>query len=156
MTINNTCAYNRNDHDYKSAQFLIRGLLAVASRGGNFLLNVGPQPDGQIQPEFQERLCAIGDWLGNNGDSIYGSTYVPIQNQPTLRSSAKNQTVFVHLLEWPSSPLTIDQFEGKVVSERMLDDDLQLNFRQTDTNLRIDLPAAASNPVVRAVAVQTR
>ena len=56
MTINNTWAYNANDHEFKSAQFLIRSLVEVASRGGNFLLNVGPQPDGQIQPEFQERL----------------------------------------------------------------------------------------------------
>lgn len=53
MTINNTWAYNKNDHDFKSARTLIRGLVEVASRGGNFLLNVGPQPDGQIQPEFQ-------------------------------------------------------------------------------------------------------
>jgi alpha-L-fucosidase len=53
MTINNTWAYKTNDHEFKSAQFLIRSLVEVASRGGNFLLNVGPQPNGQIQPEFQ-------------------------------------------------------------------------------------------------------
>lgn len=56
MTINNTWAYNKNDLDYKSAQMLIRSFVEVASRGGNFLLNVGPQPDGLIQSEFQERL----------------------------------------------------------------------------------------------------
>lgn len=70
MTINNTWAYNRNDHDYKSARTLIRALVEVASRGGNFLLNVGPQPDGEIQPELQERLKAIGAWLTLSGDSF--------------------------------------------------------------------------------------
>jgi len=52
---------------------LIRSLVEVASRGGNFLLNVGPQPDGVIQPEFQERLPTIGSWLSVNGESIYGT-----------------------------------------------------------------------------------
>lgn len=51
MTINNTWAYNEHDHDYKSAQFLIRSLIEVASKGGNFLLNIGPRPDGTIQPD---------------------------------------------------------------------------------------------------------
>jgi len=70
MTINNTLAYNSHDHEYKSAQMLIRSLVEVASRGGNFQLNVGPQPDGLIQPEFQERLRAIGNWLSVNGESM--------------------------------------------------------------------------------------
>jgi alpha-L-fucosidase len=70
MTINSTWAYNSHDHEYKSSQMLIRSLVEVASRGGKFLLNVGPQPDGVIEPEFQERLRAIGSWLSVNGESI--------------------------------------------------------------------------------------
>ena len=89
MTINNTWAYNKNDRDFKSSQTLIRSLVEVASRGGNFLLNVGPQPDGQIQPEFQQRLRAIGDWLTLNGDSIYGTTYGPVQGVTGLRTTPK-------------------------------------------------------------------
>ena len=66
MTINNTWAYSSHDHEYKSAQMLIRSLVEVASRGGNFLLNVGPQPDGVIQPEFQERRVHLRNhvWTG--------------------------------------------------------------------------------------------
>ena len=60
MTINNTWAYNKNDRDFKSATQLIRTLVEVVSKGGNLLLNVGPTPEGTIQPEFQERLLAIG------------------------------------------------------------------------------------------------
>src|SRR5437016_5716771 len=101
MTINKTWAYNMHDHEYKSAQFLIRGLVEVASRGGNFLLNVGPQSDGMIQPEFQERLRAIGDWLTVNGESIYGTTYGPVQRMASARTTAKDNKVFIHVLDWP-------------------------------------------------------
>ena len=59
MTINNTWAYNIHDPEFKTTKFLIRALVEVASPGGNFLLNVGPQPDGVIQPDFQERLRAM-------------------------------------------------------------------------------------------------
>ena len=102
MTINNTWAYNKNDHDFKSEQTLIRSLVEVASRGGNFLLNVGPQPDGQIQPEFQQRLRAIGDWLTLNGDSIYGTTYGPVQGVAGLRTTAKGKSIYLHIFDWPA------------------------------------------------------
>jgi alpha-L-fucosidase len=68
---------------------LIRSLVEVASRGGNFLLNVGPQPDGVIQPEFQERLPTIGSWLSVNGESIYGTTYGPLQGVLSIRTTVK-------------------------------------------------------------------
>src|ERR1700756_4128062 len=111
MTINNTWAYNKNDHDYKSEQTLIRGLVEVASRGGNFLLNVGPQPDGGIQPEFQQRLRTIGDWLTLNGDAIYGTTYGPVQGVAGLRTTANDKSIFVHIFDWPASALTFSGIE---------------------------------------------
>src|SRR5579864_2723059 len=128
MTINNTWAYNANDHEFKSAQFLIRSLVEVASRGGNFLLNVGPQPDGQIQPEFQERLRAIGEWLSVNGDSIYGTTYGPVQGIQSLRTTAKDNRVFVHVFDWPSAPLAVGGVEAKVTSARVLATGQSLTF----------------------------
>jgi alpha-L-fucosidase len=155
MTINNTWAFNKNDHDYKSAQFLIRGLIEVASRGGNFLLNVGPQPDGAIQPEFQERLRTIGDWLAINGDSIYGTTYGPIQGLPSIRTTAKAQTVFVHIFEWPSGQLEVAGFPAKAISAHLLDDGQQLKFRQTRKTLQIDLPGRTPGQDVRVLALRT-
>src|SRR5947208_1618197 len=107
MTINKTWAYNMHDHEYKSAQFLIRGLVEVASRGGNFLLNVGQQSDRMIKPEFQERLRAIGDWLTVNGESIYGTTYGPVQRMASARTTAKGKKVFIHVFDWPSSGLRL-------------------------------------------------
>jgi hypothetical protein len=119
MTINNTWAYNVHDREFKSSQFLIRGLVEVASRGGNFLLNVGPQPDGVIQPEFQERLRAIGDWLRINGDSIYGTTYGPVQGTAAFRATAKDKKLFLHVFDWPASALSVPGVGPKVISAHL-------------------------------------
>jgi alpha-L-fucosidase len=155
MTINKTWAYNANDREYKSAEFLIRSLVEVASRGGNFLLNVGPQPDGVIQPEFQQRLHAIGDWLGVNGESIYGTTYGPVQNMKSLRTTAKRGKVFLHIFDWPSSPLEISGLDMKVMSAHLLAGGQSLKFRQSQRRLETDLPRQPPDPNVSVIAVRT-
>lgn len=154
MTINNTWAYNRNDHDYKSAQTLIRSLIEVASRGGNFLLNVGPQPDGQIQPEFQQRLRAIGEWLTLNGDSIYETTYGPVQGVPAFRMTAKDKNLYIHYFDWPGVNGTIEGIDSRVLSARLLANGRPLTFRQTEGNLQIDLPQQAPDTNASVVALE--
>jgi alpha-L-fucosidase len=155
MTINNTWAYNSNDREFKSAQHLIRGLVEVASRGGNFLLNVGPQPDGQIQPEFQERLRAIGKWLAVNGDSIYGTTYGPIQAVAGIRTTAKDNKVFVHVFDWPAGTFELPGFRSKVTSARLLATGQPLQTSQSDAALSIELPPHAPDPDVSTIALIT-
>jgi alpha-L-fucosidase len=155
MTLNKTWAYNANDREYKSAEFLIRSLVEVASRGGNFLLNVGPQPDGLIQPEFQQRLRAVGDWIAINGESIFGTTFGPVQNMKSVRSTAKRSKLFLHIFDWPPSPLEISGLEAKVLSAHMLASGQSLKFRQTERGLQIDLPRQAPDPKVAVIAVRT-
>jgi alpha-L-fucosidase len=155
MTINNTWAYNLHDREFKSSQFLIRGLVEVASRGGNFLLNVGPQPNGVIQPEFQERLRAIGDWLSLNGESIYGTTYGPVQGMAAIRTTAKDKKIFVHIFDWPSAALDVDGLQAKVTSAHLLATGQPLQFRQTEAKLQIELPAHAPDSNVSTIAVNT-
>jgi alpha-L-fucosidase len=155
MTINDTWAYNKNDHNFKSAQTLIRGLVEVASRGGNFLLNVGPQPDGRIQPEFQQRLKAIGDWLTLNGDSIYGTTYGPVQGVAGLRTTANDKSIFVHVFDWPSGTCEIAGIDERVMSARLLASGKPLTFRQSEGKLSIDIPAQAPDADVSVIALKT-
>jgi alpha-L-fucosidase len=153
MTINNTWAYNKNDHDFKSPRTLIRSLVEVASRGGNFLLNVGPQPDGQIQPEFQERLKAIGTWLTLNGDSIYGTTYGPVQNVQGLCTTAGPKTIYFHLFDWTPPLCAVSGIDARVLSARLLADGTPLKFRQTQARLEIEIPSIAPDPDVSVIAL---
>lgn len=155
MTINNTWAYNMHDRDFKSAEFLIRGLVEVASRGGNFLLNVGPQPDGTIQPEFKDRLREIGEWLSVNGESIYETTYGPIQGVASLRTTMKGKSVFVHVFDWPSGTLELTGLDAKVISARMLANGEPVTFEQSERSLKIKLPKQAPGSVVNVVALKT-
>src|ERR1700730_18661096 len=154
MTINNTWAYNMHDHEYKSARVLIRSLVEVASRGGNFLLNVGPQPDGTIQPEFRDRLRAIGDWLAVNGDSIYGTTFGPIQGVPSIRVTAKKERIFIHVFDWPSTPLEIGGLQATVLSPYLLANGQPVKIRQSEGKLQVDLPSQAPDSNVGVVALR--
>jgi len=153
MTINNTWAYNKNDHDYKSSRTLIRYLVEVASRGGNLLLNVGPQPDGQIHPEFQERLKAIGVWLSLNGDSIYGTTYGPVQNVEGLRTTASDKSLFIHVFDWKPPVCTLQGVEARTISARLLATGQPLKFRQTENRIDIDIPPTAPDANVSVIAL---
>jgi alpha-L-fucosidase len=127
----------------------------VASRGGNFLLNVGPQPDGTIQPEFQERLRAIGEWLQVNGESIYETTYGPVQGIPNTRTTAKGNVVFVHIFDWSSGVFELPGLTAKVISARLLADGKPLTFRQAESTLQLDLPGRAPDVNVSVIVLKT-
>jgi len=155
MTINQTWAYNAHDRNFKSAQELIRGLVEVTSRGGNFLLNVGPQPDGIVQPEFQERLRAIGDWMTVNGESIYGTTFGPIQGVPGYRTTEKGNNIFIHVFDWASTSLQIIGIKPKVLSARLLANNQMLTFQQLENGLKITLPQQPPDSHVSVIALRT-
>ena len=74
LTINNRWGYDRNDHQWKSPEMIVRCLVDVASKGGNFLINIGPTGDGEVPAPSIERLHSLGDWLKINGESIRGTT----------------------------------------------------------------------------------
>jgi alpha-L-fucosidase len=156
MTINDTWAYNKNDRKFKSTQQLIRTLVDVASKGGNFLLNVGPMPDGTIQPEFEERLRGIGAWLKINGEAIYGTMYGPLQNLPYGRTTQKGRTVYLHVLDWPQGRLEVKGLGQRVLSASLLAGRKPLRFTQNGDHLSIQVPAEAPDPNVTVIALKTK
>ncbi len=94
---------SKDDHDWKSTTVLIQKLVDIVSKGGNFLLNVGPKPDGTIPEPSVDRLLAIGEWLQVNGEAVYGTQAGPIQGESWCRSTTKGDQLYLHIFEWPSN-----------------------------------------------------
>lgn len=97
-TINDSWGFNITDRNYKSTKQLIQYLVKAAGYNANFLLNIGPMPNGAIQPEFTERLNAMGQWLKTYGETIYGTKGGFITPQSWGAVTEKGNKVYLHLL----------------------------------------------------------
>lgn len=139
MTVNGTWGYNVNDRNYKPATDLVRALIDAASKGGNFLLNAGPTPEGTIQPEIEERLRSMGRWLGVNGEAIYGTTYGPVQDLPYGRMTAKGKTLYLHVFDWPQGPLELKGLPGRAISAQALAGGKPVRLTAVAGRARLDL-----------------
>jgi len=121
MTMNDTWGYAKNDNNWKSPEDLIRKLCDIASKGGNFLLNVGPTAEGEFPPESVERLAAIGRWMKANGASIYGTTQSPFRRLSfNGRCTTKGNTLYLQVFEWPATGLVLTGLNTAVRSARAL------------------------------------
>jgi alpha-L-fucosidase len=103
-TLNHTWGFRSDDHNWKSPGELVFKLVDIVSKGGNYLLNVGPQADGVIPQPSQDNLREVGKWLKANGDAIYGTTHSPFGEEfgdyATKLKDAKGQPVFLPFNDW--------------------------------------------------------
>jgi alpha-L-fucosidase len=119
-TINKAWGYNKGDLQFKSTRDLIHYLVRAAGHNANFLLNIGPRPDGTIQPEFVERLQQIGEWMKVNGDSIYGTRGGPIPPRDWGVTTQKGKKVYVHLLNLEDDVLALPKLPSKISAAALL------------------------------------
>lgn len=139
MTINRTWANRPKDRDFKSVDTLIRNLIEVISRGGNFLLDVGPQPDGQIQTEFAERLQSMGQWVHKNAAAIYGSTYGPIQDEPQFRTTSRGTSIYVFVMDATAAEIHLRGLQRAPGRVRLTSTGKPVSFSITPQGVRIPL-----------------
>ena len=146
-TMNDSWGFRLTDRNFKSPATLIRELVNAAGRNANFLLNVGPMPDGRIQPEFVANLAAIGAWMTAHGESIYGTRGGPIPPRPWGVSTWKGNRVYLHLLDWSDRTLALPPFPRAVKSAALMDGGAAVLVRQTAEGVTLVLPAGARDPV---------
>jgi len=148
MTINHTWGYKSDDHEWKSTKILLQNLIDIASKGGNYLLNVGPTGEGLIPQPSVERLEEIGKWMDANGESIYGTGASPFPKlswgRCTTKKSEGGTTLYLHVFEWPAEgKLLLPGLESKVKSAQMLVGGAKLKFEKTENGVVLNLPENA-------------
>jgi alpha-L-fucosidase len=154
MTMNDTWGYKSYDHNWKSTAMLIRNLVDIASKGGNYLLNVGPTSEGLIPAPSVERLKEIGQWMKANGEAIYGTTASPFKRLPwgrcTKRLMPDGAILYLHVFNWPENgQLLVPGLKSAVNNAYLLaaQPKHSLPTQPTADGLTIALPAAAPDPI---------
>jgi alpha-L-fucosidase len=131
-TINNTWGFKKSDENWKSARELVGKLVDIASKGGNYLLNVGPTALGTIPAPSVERMQAVGAWLGANGQAVYGTQPGPVQGFAGYRTTRRGSTIYLHVLDWPADGvLHVPALPGTLRSATV-QGGLSLKLRQED------------------------
>ncbi|MBS1724264.1 MAG: alpha-L-fucosidase [Armatimonadetes bacterium] len=157
MTMNDHWGYCRADLNFKSTKEIIRMLCDIASKGGNYLLNVGPTPEGEIPPQSVQRLKEIGAWMRVNSNAIYATTASPFQNLPWGRCTAKGETLYLHVFDWPTDGrLVVPGLGNQVVGAKLLAGNKPLQVASTDGGVVVQVPKAAPDAIASVVALQIK
>lgn len=157
MTMNNTWGYKSYDDNWKSPQTLIRNLIDIASKGGNYLLNVGPTAEGLIPEPSVKRLAAMGEWMKQNGESIYGTQASPFKHTPWGRCTCRDlkgdtTRLYLHVFDWPGDgKLRVPRQGKEAVHASLLGEDEQLQVKRDGEHFVVHVPSQSPDPVAAVV-----
>ncbi|MCJ7813143.1 alpha-L-fucosidase, partial [bacterium] len=157
ITMNDTWGYKSYDDNWKSSEFLIRTLIDIASKGGNFLLNVGPTAEGLIPEASVERLKTIGEWMRVNGEAITGTTASAYGKPEWGYYTKKPGKLYAHVVEWPVSGTLDVSAENLSVSHAYFLADKEkhdLTVQTGEKGFSIDLPQNAIDAVASVIVIE--
>jgi alpha-L-fucosidase len=152
ITICQQWAWKPNDK-MKSLEECLRTLITCAGGDGNLLLNVGPMPNGEIEPRQATRLREMGQWLDKNGRSIIGTRGGPFKPGSWGASTHRDKTVYVHVFNWPSGGLKLPLAGKKIVACKTLAG-ASVEWRQDQQTATLQVAPADRQPIVTVIDVQ--
>ena len=163
MTMNDTWGYKSYDQNWKSPTMLIRNLVDIASKGGNYLLNVGPTSEGLIPGPSVERLKAVGQWMKINREAIYETTASPFKRLPwgrcTKKLSANAATLYLHVFDWPADgKLLVPGLTNAAQKAYLLADSRKkpLRIESSREGLSLSVPATAPDAICSVVVLKIK
>jgi alpha-L-fucosidase len=155
-TINNSWGFNLQDNKNKSIKALVQYLVKAAGYDANFLLNVGPMPNGKIQPDHMELLRQMGEWLKTYGPTIYETSGGPIAPREWGVTTSKGNTIFVHILNWADPVITIPSPGKKVKLARLFADKSAVQFIDNENGVTLKIPASKMDPWDTVIELELR
>jgi len=142
QTLNTTWGYSKFDQQWKTPANVIQRLVEIISKGGNYLLNIGPMADGTIPPPSVAVLEKVGAWMQKNGESIYGTSACPLVDFPWGRCTVKGQKIYLHVFSWPAdATLRISGLHNEVASAYpLVDPSRKLSVSRENGAITVGLP----------------
>jgi alpha-L-fucosidase len=155
MTMNESWGYQKADDNWKPPKEIVRNLISCAHDTGNYLLNIGPKPDGSIPEESVRILTAVGSWMQRNGSTIYKSEKCQPGTSEFAQFSRQGNTLYMHVHFWPGSTVSLGGLTNRVKSARLLVGGKEIKFDQDQFRLRMTgLPEKAPDDPVTTIGIE--
>ena len=138
-TMNKTWGYNIEDQHYKSSRTLIQLLVRAAGKNANLLMNIGPQPNGELPAVAVQRMKEMGEWMNQYGETIYGTRGGDVAPQAWGVSTRKGNRLFIHVLDWQETTLRLP-LKAKVKKAVQFVDGTPVTFRQDKDGVLLTFP----------------
>ncbi len=144
MTMNDSWGYHRADDNWKTPKTIVRNLITCSRDGGNYLLNIGPKPDGSVPEESVRILSAVGKWIERNREAIYQTERCRVNRSNYCNFSRRGNVLYVHVYDCPGDTVTVGGLMTKLTAARLLGSGKKVDFTQDDFRVRFTgLPQAA-------------
>lgn len=160
MTMNDTWGYKKDDHNWKSTSDILHNLSDISSKGGNFLLNVGPTADGRIPQESIDRLKAVGLWMKTNSEAIHATEASPFARRlqwgrVTRKTTAAGTTLYLHVWDWPADgKILLPTLRETPQDGWILASGEKVRSGTTPAGLEVSLPGKATDPIISVVKLE--